>query len=580
MQRQGSWSSVSSTPSTMMSGGVMGVHPPVLHHLDAGHLDHAALHYYRTQFSQQQLLQQQHHQQQLHLQQHALNQVMPPSSSSNCSSPMPDGFMSGNSMNNGQAGSGPVHHSTTGAIRGSSKVKRNNSICSTTSVSSTGSGSNNKHPCKFPSCEWSFKRYEHLKRHMLVHTKERPFQCEFPGCNKSFSRSDNFSAHLRTHSKKALAHRRYDNRGLEASTNMVKQESQDSSQAPSSSPTSTDHATANGGGFMPHTSLHLSNSYSSGSINQDADYRGEYSPPGSPGGPHSNGRSSALGTSSSMNDEDSFDIMGHTGYPFGSSSMYPLDHLDHLNSMVPRIDNIRLDIKSVAPVDIHKQYGDEGNSSASEGIIPTSDPNGESPRSSPMPQYDHFPFPSSLPTHFMPMMPSGFSADQANVQQHPSQQQQQHTPLNSQMSQESLTTSGSYSSLSASDSFHHATSYQSSDADLKGLPFSHGLHSGESDLPYSPSPPSNEDSSHLHHPQPYHHASYEAKALGNTSMLHNGYSSLSTSASGAAALPPHPLMSTMSSSPVPGMNESQCKYLVDKRNLETESHTGDFLNHC
>ncbi|KAI8348804.1 hypothetical protein B0O80DRAFT_390285, partial [Mortierella sp. GBAus27b] len=104
-------------------------------------------------------------------------------------------------MNSGPTSSSPAHHSTTGAIRGSSKVKRNNSICSTTSVSSTGSGSNNKHPCKFPSCEWSFKRYEHLKRHMLVHTKERPFQCEFPGCNKSFSRSDNFSAHLRTHSK-------------------------------------------------------------------------------------------------------------------------------------------------------------------------------------------------------------------------------------------------------------------------------------------------------------------------------------------------------------------------------------------
>jgi hypothetical protein len=498
-------------------------------------MDHATLHYYRTQFSQGQLLQQQH--QQLHLQQHGLNQVMPPSNSSNCPSPMPDAFMSGNTMNSGPTSSSPAHHSTTGAIRGSSKVKRNNSICSTTSVSSTGSGSNNKHPCKFPSCEWSFKRYEHLKRHMLVHTKERPFQCEFPGCNKSFSRSDNFSAHLRTHSKKALAHRRYDNRSLETNGGSVpvKQESQDSSQAPSSS-SSTNPENYNSTSLM-HGSLHY---------NQDAsEYGREYSPPGSPG-PHSNGRSSALGTP--MNDDESFDIMGHSGYPFGSNSRYPMDHMDHLNSMVPRIDNIRLDIKSVAPVDIHKQYGEDGNSSASEAVMPASDPNGgESPRASPMPQYDHFPFPSSISTHFMPIMPSGFPGDQ----QHPSQQQ------------ESLTTSSSYSSLPTSDSFHHAGSYHNSEADLKNLQFSHGLHGGDSDLQYSPSPPSNEDSSHLHHPQPYHHTSYEAKTLANPGMMHhNGYSAMSTSNSASsvgAALPPHPLMSTMSSSPVPGMNEPQCK---------------------
>ncbi|KAF9898495.1 hypothetical protein BX616_003947, partial [Lobosporangium transversale] len=70
------------------------------------------------------------------------------------------------------------------------------------------SGGSNKHPCKFPTCGWSFKRFEHLKRHMLVHTKERPFVCDFHGCEKSFSRSDNFSAHMRTHTKKAAMHLR------------------------------------------------------------------------------------------------------------------------------------------------------------------------------------------------------------------------------------------------------------------------------------------------------------------------------------------------------------------------------------
>ncbi|KAI8984515.1 hypothetical protein BDF20DRAFT_792608, partial [Mycotypha africana] len=61
-----------------------------------------------------------------------------------------------------------------------------------------------KHVCQFSFCGWSFKRYEHLKRHMLVHTGERPYTCHFPGCGKSFSRSDNFHAHYRTHTKKKV----------------------------------------------------------------------------------------------------------------------------------------------------------------------------------------------------------------------------------------------------------------------------------------------------------------------------------------------------------------------------------------
>lgn len=59
-----------------------------------------------------------------------------------------------------------------------------------------------RHICIYPNCGWSFKRYEHLKRHMLVHTGERPHACPFPGCGKRFSRSDNLHAHHRTHLKK------------------------------------------------------------------------------------------------------------------------------------------------------------------------------------------------------------------------------------------------------------------------------------------------------------------------------------------------------------------------------------------
>ncbi|KAI9251178.1 hypothetical protein BY458DRAFT_444416 [Sporodiniella umbellata] len=59
-----------------------------------------------------------------------------------------------------------------------------------------------KHVCDYQQCQWSFKRFEHLKRHMLVHTGERPFACEHPGCTKTFGRSDNLRAHYRTHYNK------------------------------------------------------------------------------------------------------------------------------------------------------------------------------------------------------------------------------------------------------------------------------------------------------------------------------------------------------------------------------------------
>lgn len=67
----------------------------------------------------------------------------------------------------------------------------------------SGPNTQHKHACKYPYCIWSFKRYEHLKRHMLVHTGKRPHSCHFPGCGKNFSRSDNFHAHYRTHTKKS-----------------------------------------------------------------------------------------------------------------------------------------------------------------------------------------------------------------------------------------------------------------------------------------------------------------------------------------------------------------------------------------
>ncbi|CAI2177636.1 16357_t:CDS:2 [Funneliformis geosporum] len=70
--------------------------------------------------------------------------------------------------------------------------QRNNSTSPTT---------RNRHECDWPGCTWSFKRLEHLKRHMITHTGERKYTCNYPGCGKRFGRSDNFAAHFRTHNK-------------------------------------------------------------------------------------------------------------------------------------------------------------------------------------------------------------------------------------------------------------------------------------------------------------------------------------------------------------------------------------------
>ncbi|KAI8072023.1 hypothetical protein BDF21DRAFT_309942, partial [Thamnidium elegans] len=57
------------------------------------------------------------------------------------------------------------------------------------------------HICPVSQCQRKFKRLEHLKRHMRIHTLERPFGCSFPNCHKTFSRSDNLSQHTKTHQR-------------------------------------------------------------------------------------------------------------------------------------------------------------------------------------------------------------------------------------------------------------------------------------------------------------------------------------------------------------------------------------------
>lgn len=55
--------------------------------------------------------------------------------------------------------------------------------------------------CLVARCEKTFKRSEHVKRHVrAVHMKERPYPCPH-GCGRSFSRHDNLKQHTRTHLK-------------------------------------------------------------------------------------------------------------------------------------------------------------------------------------------------------------------------------------------------------------------------------------------------------------------------------------------------------------------------------------------
>lgn len=91
-----------------------------------------------------------------------------------------------------------THHTSRNNISSRQK-SRTPSIPNLGGTTSTIDESDKPFTCT--TCGKSFRRSEHLRRHIRsVHSQERPFACTL--CDKKFSRSDNLSQHLKTHKKK------------------------------------------------------------------------------------------------------------------------------------------------------------------------------------------------------------------------------------------------------------------------------------------------------------------------------------------------------------------------------------------
>ncbi|KAG0291591.1 hypothetical protein BGZ97_005839, partial [Linnemannia gamsii] len=186
--------------------------------------------------------------------------------------------------------------------------------------------------------------------------------------SKKFNRSDN-TPHLKSQSKRgakaggaAERRRRAASRPMEArrgsgsGDDAIKQEAQDSDELqPVLS--SQDPRDPEGTSSMTHHH-HSIHGYGSGSMHHGhGDHDDDYSPTRSPGG-------TPIGHTSSMGEDEHFGIINHSGYStFANNTLYSMnDPMEHLGGMVPRFDHIRLDLKSVAPSDIHKPssaYDDE-----------------------------------------------------------------------------------------------------------------------------------------------------------------------------------------------------------------------------
>ncbi|KAG5681647.1 hypothetical protein PVAND_011062 [Polypedilum vanderplanki] len=58
---------------------------------------------------------------------------------------------------------------------------------------------NYKHHCTYENCTKKFLKRDALNRHMLSHTKVKPYECNWEGCDRAFSQSNDLHKHLRQH---------------------------------------------------------------------------------------------------------------------------------------------------------------------------------------------------------------------------------------------------------------------------------------------------------------------------------------------------------------------------------------------
>ena len=56
-----------------------------------------------------------------------------------------------------------------------------------------------KYECTTSSCTKVFPSRSRLRRHLIIHTGQKPFECQYEGCERKFSRRDNMMQHARTH---------------------------------------------------------------------------------------------------------------------------------------------------------------------------------------------------------------------------------------------------------------------------------------------------------------------------------------------------------------------------------------------
>jgi len=59
--------------------------------------------------------------------------------------------------------------------------------------------------CLFHGCEKVFRFKSDIKRHLIIHTKDKPYTCKYPDCHRSFKRPDALRNHMQTHDQNPLS---------------------------------------------------------------------------------------------------------------------------------------------------------------------------------------------------------------------------------------------------------------------------------------------------------------------------------------------------------------------------------------